>query len=75
MKGGSSEPPFSFPSSQEAYMARSVNTETLEHVKRWEGFRADAYPDPGSRDGKPVTIGYGQTRRNGRAIQMGERSH
>lgn len=53
-------------------MARSVNAETLEHVKRWEGFRAEAYPDPGSRDGKPVTIGYGQTRRNGRPIQLGE---
>lgn len=53
-------------------MARSVNAETLAHIKRWEGFRASAYPDPGSRDGKPVTIGYGQTRRNGRAIEMGE---
>lgn len=53
-------------------MARSVNAETIEHVKRWEGFRAQAYPDPGSRDGKPVTIGYGQTRRNGRPIQLGE---
>jgi len=53
-------------------MARSVNAETTEHVKRWEGFRAKAYPDPGSRDGKPVTIGYGQTRRNGRPIQLGE---
>jgi len=49
-----------------------VNAETTEHVKRWEGFRAKAYPDPGSRDGKPVTIGYGQTRRNGRPIQLGE---
>jgi lysozyme len=56
----------------EADMARSVNAETIEHVKRWEGFRAQAYPDPGSRDGKPVTIGYGQTRRNGRPIQLGE---
>lgn len=53
-------------------MARSVNAETIEHVKRWEGFRAKAYPDPGSRDGKPVTIGYGQTRRNGKPIQLGE---
>lgn len=53
-------------------MARSVNAETTEHVKRWEGFRAKAYPDPGSRDGKPATIGYGQTRRNGRPIQLGE---
>lgn len=53
-------------------MARSVNAETIEHVKRWEGFRAEAYPDPGSRDGKPVTIGYGQTRCNGRPIQLGE---
>lgn len=33
----------------------------LEHLKRWEGLRLTAYPDPGSRDGQPFTIGYGHT--------------
>lgn len=42
-------------------MARTVNVETVEHVKRWEGLRLTAYPDPGSRDGTPWTIGYGHT--------------
>lgn len=53
-------------------MARPLHPEVIEHVKRWEGFRPDAYPDPGSINGKPVTVGYGQTRRNGRPIQLGE---
>jgi len=42
-------------------MARTVNRETVEHVKRWEGMKLTAYPDPGSRDGNPWTIGYGHT--------------
>lgn len=42
-------------------MARTVNRETIEHVKRWEGLKLTAYPDPGSRDGNPLTIGYGHT--------------
>lgn len=42
-------------------MARTVNRETIEHVKRWEGLKLTAYPDPGSRDGEPQTIGYGHT--------------
>lgn len=53
-------------------MARAINAETLAHVKRWEGFRKDAYPDPGSVNGLPVTIGYGQTRRDGKPIKMGD---
>lgn len=53
-------------------MARPLHPEVIEHVKRWEGFRAEAYPDPGSINGKPVTIGYGQTRRNGRPINLGD---
>lgn len=32
----------------------------LEITKHYEGFRADAYPDPAS-GGKPWTIGYGHT--------------
>jgi lysozyme len=42
-------------------VAREVNRETVEFVKRWEGLRLSAYPDPGSRDGTPWTIGYGHT--------------
>lgn len=42
-------------------MARTINRETLEHVKRWEGLKLTAYPDPGSRNGEPWTIGYGHT--------------
>lgn len=42
-------------------MARTVNRETIEHVKRWEGLKLTAYPDPGSRDGTPYTVGYGHT--------------
>lgn len=38
-----------------------VNAETIEHVKRWEGLVLEAYPDPGSRNGEPWTIGYGHT--------------
>jgi lysozyme len=34
----------------------------LDLIKKHEGFRSTAYPDPGSRDGKPWTIGYGHTR-------------
>lgn len=42
-------------------MARTVNRETIEHVKRWEGLKLTSYPDPGSRDGNPYTVGYGHT--------------
>ena len=42
-------------------MTRTINRETLEHVKRWEGLKLTAYPDPGSKDGNPWTIGYGHT--------------
>lgn len=40
-------------------MSRTVNRETIEHVKRWEGLKLTAYPDPGSRNGEPWTVGYG----------------
>lgn len=42
-------------------MPRTVNGETISHVKRWEGLKLTAYPDPGSRDGHPYTVGYGHT--------------
>lgn len=34
----------------------------LAAIKRHETLRLEAYPDPGSADGLPVTIGYGSTR-------------
>lgn len=52
-------------------MARTVNRETLEHVKRWEGMKLSAYPDPGSRDGNPWTIGYGHTSDGHMKVQRG----
>lgn len=53
-------------------MTRSVNAETLSLVKQWEGFRAEAYPDPGSRDGTPWTIGYGTTKIGGQPVRKGQ---
>lgn len=38
-----------------------LNAETIEHIKRHEALRLRAYPDPGSRNGEPWTIGYGHT--------------
>lgn len=43
-------------------MTRKVNAATLSHIKSFEGLRLKAYPDPGSKDGNPWTIGYGSTR-------------
>lgn len=51
-------------------MAR-VNQLVIDEIKRSEGLRLEAYPDPGSKDGKPVTIGYGTTRINGKPISLG----
>lgn len=44
----------------------------ISFSKQWEGFRANAYPDPGSRDGTPWTIGYGQTVINGVPVKKGD---
>lgn len=42
-------------------MPRTVNADTLALIKQWEGCRLTAYPDPGSKDGLPYTIGFGHT--------------
>lgn len=44
----------------------------INFSKQWEGFRAEAYPDPGSRDGTPWTIGYGQTVIDGKPVKKGD---
>ena len=38
-----------------------INDEGKRFIKSHEGLRLKAYPDPGSRDGNPWTIGYGHT--------------
>jgi lysozyme len=44
----------------------------LPMIRHFEGFSADAYPDPLS-GGEPITIGYGTTRYpDGRAVRMGD---
>jgi lysozyme len=42
-------------------MARTVTPDVVAHVKRFEGCKLVAYPDPGSVNGEPFTIGYGHT--------------
>lgn len=37
-----------------------MNRATLDLIKKFEGFRAEAYPDPAT-GGEPITIGYGTT--------------
>jgi lysozyme len=40
---------------------RKVGPKGIALMHRWEGCKLKAYPDPGSRDGKPWTIGRGST--------------
>lgn len=45
----------------------------LDAIASHEGFRERAYPDPGSSNGLPVTIGFGSTRwEDGSPIQLGQ---
>lgn len=41
--------------------SRDISDAAIESMKEAEGLRLTAYPDPGSRDGNPWTIGYGST--------------
>lgn len=41
-----------------------------EIIKEHEGFRSKAYPDPGSSNGLPWTIGYGHTRGVRRGMEI-----
>lgn len=54
-------------------MATQLPADFIAFSKQWEGFRADAYPDPGSRDGTPWTIGFGQTEINGVPVKKGDK--
>lgn len=51
--------------------SREASSNAYDIIIKWEGFRAQAYPDPGT-GGAPWTIGYGSTTdEEGRAIQPG----
>lgn len=41
--------------------SRDMSRLAIESLKKTEGYRLQAYPDPGSKDGHPWTIGYGAT--------------
>lgn len=38
-----------------------TSEEGRDFIKKIEGFSAESYPDPGSKDGSPWSIGYGHT--------------
>lgn len=40
---------------------RTVGKKGIALMHKWEGCKLTAYPDPGSKDGNPWTIGYGST--------------
>jgi lysozyme len=42
-------------------LGRRVTKAMVDKMHGFEGCRLEAYPDPGSRDGHPWTIGYGAT--------------
>lgn len=46
---------------QAAHGERLVSAEGIAMKKHFESCELEAYPDPGSRDGKPWTIGWGAT--------------
>lgn len=53
--------------------ARVILPATLAMMHQFEGLRLKAYPDPGSKNGLPVTIGYGSTRdEQGKPIKLGD---
>jgi lysozyme len=51
---------------------RRTSAEGVALIHSFESCKLKAYPDPGSRDGKPVTIGWGSTTdENGKPIMLG----
>ena len=49
---------------------RTVSAKGIALLHKWEGCKLAAYPDPGSDDGEPWTIGWGST---GEGIRKGVR--
>lgn len=50
----------------------TVSQAAIDLIHSFESFKASAYKDPGSKNGLPITIGWGSTSDlNGRPIQLG----
>lgn len=50
----------------------TVSQAAIDLIHSFESFKANAYKDPGSKNGLPITIGWGSTSDlNGRPIQLG----
>jgi lysozyme len=52
-------------------MSNKITQKVINHIKESEGLRLKAYSDPGSKDGLPVTIGYGTTLIDGKPFKLG----
>lgn len=48
-----------------------ISQNGLDLIIEYEGLVLEAYPDPGSKNGLPVTIGVGTTKIDGKAIKLG----
>jgi lysozyme len=49
-----------------------ITKNCIDLIKKYEGFEAKAYPDPGT-GAEPITIGYGSTRyANGDKVKLGD---
>ena len=56
----------------EAGKGRKASQKGIDLIHSFEQLRLTTYPDPGSRDGKPVTGGWGSTSdENGRPLPLG----
>lgn len=54
--------------------AKKTSQRGIDLIHSFESLKLDAYKDPGSKDGLPITIGWGSTRdANGQPIKMGTR--
>lgn len=52
---------------------REVSQAGVDLIHSFESFQAKAYKDPGSKDGLPITIGWGSTKDEaGRPIKLGD---
>lgn len=59
------------PSQRQPVGTLTVGKDCTDLVKKFESFEANAYRDPGSGN-QPMTIGYGTTVINGRAVKLGD---
>jgi lysozyme len=50
-----------------------VSQKGIDLITEFEGFSAKAYKDPGSKNGLPITIGYGTTKIDGKSVMLGDK--